>query len=759
MINGMTTIRWNRPSVAAVMVASLALGSLAISTHGASAAAPSAFAVTSPTTNSTVLSRTITFAGTGAAGSTVTLLEPDGSPVPGTHPAVVGANRAWTTTGTFSSTAPIAEHLTANQITGGSANGSAPVVINLPTRPSHLFAVTGPANNSTVPSRTVTFTGTGTPGSTVSILDAGTRVPGTSPALVASNGIWSTTATFPATAPVTEHLTASQITGSSANGSAPLVVHLPAPTYPLTVTSPADNATVASRTVTFTGTGTPGSTVSILDAGGTRVPGTSPATVDPAGAWSTTRTFAPSAPVIEHLVATLVTTGSVTGSIPVTIDLPVTTHPLAVTSPADNATVASRTVTFTGTGTPDSTVSILDAGGAPLPGASPAAVGSNGIWSTTATFPATAPVTEHLAASQVTGEKPSGNVPLILHLPAVAYPFAVTSPADNSTVPSLTVTFTGTGTPGSTVTVLDAGGAALPGTSPAAVGTDGNWSLTATFGSTAPLTEPLVATQQTSGAANGTASFTIHLPSAAAISLLTAATPTSFTAPGQGILYRFLVTNTGNVTLTSVGLSDNTVGASHLRCPVAALAPGANETCTGSYTTTQADVDAGSLTSSANASGTPPTGSAVTSPPSPLTLPGPPSAPAITVTAAVSRSSFTAPGQGILYRYVITNHGNVTLTSIGLSDNKVRSADLECPVAALAPGANETCTGTYTTTFADVLSRAVVSSAVAQGTPPRAAAPIGSAPSTSVVPLAVSPHVTAVAHKAPVSATKLRVTG
>ena len=665
MINGMTTIRWNRPSVAAVMVASLALGSLAISTHGASAAAPSAFAVTSPTTNSTVLSRTITFAGTGAAGSTVTLLEPDGSPVPGTHPAVVGANRAWTTTGTFSSTAPIAEHLTANQITGGSANGSAPVVINLPTRPSHLFAVTGPANNSTVP----------------------------------------------------------------------------------------------SRTVTFTGTGTPGSTVSILDAGGTRVPGTSPATVDPAGAWSTTRTFAPSAPVIEHLVATLVTTGSVTGSIPVTIDLPVTTHPLAVTSPADNATVASRTVTFTGTGTPDSTVSILDAGGAPLPGASPAAVGSNGIWSTTATFPATAPVTEHLAASQVTGEKPSGNVPLILHLPAVAYPFAVTSPADNSTVPSLTVTFTGTGTPGSTVTVLDAGGAALPGTSPAAVGTDGNWSLTATFGSTAPLTEPLVATQQTSGAANGTASFTIHLPSAAAISLLTAATPTSFTAPGQGILYRFLVTNTGNVTLTSVGLSDNTVGASHLRCPVAALAPGANETCTGSYTTTQADVDAGSLTSSANASGTPPTGSAVTSPPSPLTLPGPPSAPAITVTAAVSRSSFTAPGQGILYRYVITNHGNVTLTSIGLSDNKVRSADLECPVAALAPGANETCTGTYTTTFADVLSRAVVSSAVAQGTPPRAAAPIGSAPSTSVVPLAVSPHVTAVAHKAPVSATKLRVTG
>jgi hypothetical protein len=321
------------------------------------------------------------------------------------------------------------------------------------------------------------------------------------------------------------------------------------------------------------------------------------------------------------------------------------------------------------------------------------------------------------------------------------------------------VTFTGTGTPGSTVAVLGARGAALPGTTPTTVGTDGNWSLTATFGSTAPLTEQLVATQQTSGADNGTASLTIHLPSAPAISLSTAATPTSFTAPGQGILYRFVVTNIGNVTLTSVGLSDNTVSASHLRCPVAALAPGANETCTGTYTTTQSDVDTGSLASSATASGTPPTGAAVTSPPSALSLPGPPSAPAITVTTASSRSSFTAPGQGILYRFVVTNHGNVTLTSIGVSDNKVRSPDLKCPVAALAPGANETCTGTYTTTFADVLSHAVVSSAVAQGTPPHAATPIGSAPSTSVVPLAVSPHVTAVAHKAPVSAAKLRVTG
>ena len=55
-------------------------------------------------------------------------------------------------------------------------------------------------------------------------------------------------------------------------------------------------------------------------------------------------------------------------------------------------------------------------------------------------------------------------------------------------------------------------------------------------------------------------------------------------------------------------------GLSAVTCPSATLAPGASETCTATYTTTQADVDRGSVANTGTAAGTPPTGAPVTRP-------------------------------------------------------------------------------------------------------------------------------------------------
>jgi uncharacterized repeat protein (TIGR01451 family) len=88
---------------------------------------------------------------------------------------------------------------------------------------------------------------------------------------------------------------------------------------------------------------------------------------------------------------------------------------------------------------------------------------------------------------------------------------------------------------------------------------------------------------------------------------------TTVDAVGDTVTYSYLVTNTGNVTLTLVGVQDDRItGTNTVSCPVATLAPGAFTTCTATYTVTQADLDAGSVTNLATASGTPPTGSAVT---------------------------------------------------------------------------------------------------------------------------------------------------
>ena len=83
---------------------------------------------------------------------------------------------------------------------------------------------------------------------------------------------------------------------------------------------------------------------------------------------------------------------------------------------------------------------------------------------------------------------------------------------------------------------------------------------------------------------------------------------TSFSAPDTPITYSYLVTNTGNVTLTSIGVTDPMPGLSAVSCPDPTLAPAAAETCTATYTTTQADVDAGGITNTGTATGTPPAG-------------------------------------------------------------------------------------------------------------------------------------------------------
>ncbi|MEZ5191697.1 MAG: GEVED domain-containing protein [Nocardioides sp.] len=75
---------------------------------------------------------------------------------------------------------------------------------------------------------------------------------------------------------------------------------------------------------------------------------------------------------------------------------------------------------------------------------------------------------------------------------------------------------------------------------------------------------------------------------------------------GDTINYSFVVTNTGQTTLTSVGVTDPKVGT--VSCPATTLAPGASTTCTATYTITQADVNAGQVVNTATATGTPPTG-------------------------------------------------------------------------------------------------------------------------------------------------------
>jgi hypothetical protein len=127
-------------------------------------------------------------------------------------------------------------------------------------------------------------------------------------------------------------------------------------------------------------------------------------------------------------------------------------------------------------------------------------------------------------------------------------------------------------------------------------------------------------TFQTGPAVTATSSLTIPAIDTPSLSLAKSASVTSYSASGTPITYSFLVTNTGNVTLTAVSVADPHVGLSAIVCPSASLAPAATETCTATYTTTQADVTAGSITNTASASGKSPSGGSVASNPSSVTI-------------------------------------------------------------------------------------------------------------------------------------------
>ena len=116
---------------------------------------------------------------------------------------------------------------------------------------------------------------------------------------------------------------------------------------------------------------------------------------------------------------------------------------------------------------------------------------------------------------------------------------------------------------------------------------------------------------------------------------------------GEVVTYTYVVTNTGNVTLTAVSVSDVHSGAGTLGAitpaSVASLAVGASVTFTADYTVTQADIDAGDdITNIATMSATPPTGAPVTDDET-VSVESIAPAPASTLTKVASCLLYTSP--------------------------------------------------------------------------------------------------------------------
>lgn len=258
---------------------------------------------------------------------------------------------------------------------------------------------------------------------------------------------------------------------------------------------------------------------------------------------------------------------------------------------------------------------------------------------------------------------------------------------------------------------------------------------------TASFTNSISVSGHNSGGATviANASATVNVVAANPhISLSKSIYPATFDTVGQVLNYVFIAANDGNVPLTSVAVSDPSLTSLACTLPQpTSLAVGATYTCAASHVVTQSDLDTGVFSNAATASGTPPTGPAVSGQASYSATAV--QRASILLTKEVIPATFSAVGQVLNFTLTATNNGNVSLTNVAISDPLLGALVCSQPVP-LAPAATLTCTGSHTVTQTDLDAGSFANTASATGTPPVGSAITSTA--TRVVSGAQSPAIT-----------------
>jgi hypothetical protein len=178
------------------------------------------------------------------------------------------------------------------------------------------------------------------------------------------------------------------------------------------------------------------------------------------------------------------------------------------------------------------------------------------------------------------------------------------------------------------------------------------------------------------------------------------APPGPYILEGEGVSWSYLVTNTGNITLTEVAVSDDQEVA--ISCPQTALAPEEGMTCTAAGTASVGlYLNVGTVTTAEGA---------LDSDPSHYTGLSPD--PAIDVQKLTNGHDadrmpgpYVGVGDTVVWEYLVTNVGNITLTQVAVTDSDPLVV-VSCPEPdTLAPREGLTCSasrvasaGQYTNT-------------------------------------------------------------
>ena len=207
-------------------------------------------------------------------------------------------------------------------------------------------------------------------------------------------------------------------------------------------------------------------------------------------------------------------------------------------------------------------------------------------------------------------------------------------------------------------------------------------------------------------------SVTIVRDETGTLILLKTASPQTYDTVGAVINYTYRLTNGRNDTLSAPYTIDDDISTDEV-CPdsPASLAPGEFVECTATYTITQADLDARSVTNTATGTAQDPGDQTVTSNEDSETVDAIVTGP-LTLVKTATPQTYEAVDEVISYSYELTNNMNISLYPPYAIDDDI-ATDENCPDTPnpLAPGGSVTCTATHTITAGDIAAGFVTNTA------------------------------------------------
>ena len=381
-------------------------------------AAPAPLVISAPQEGASVDSRTVQFEGSGTPEGVVKILSDDTDDLAGR--TTVQADGHWATSVTFAWDAPVEQHLVIMEGAPGEEIVQATRTITLPAADSAdaPLVVQSPAEGDTTQSRTVTFSGTGLAGGIITLHGSDDTLLGEQ-ASVGADGSWSVTVTFAPDAEVTQAVRVVQELGAGNVTSVTRTITLP-PGSPIVLASPTDGQTMLSRTFDVTGTAPAGSHITVADLTGVSLGQTDLA--EGVTRFVIPVTFPDSAATGQGIVVSGQRNGESLHPVTVHVALPAVQAPAPVETPPPAPQPSPEPAPVP----------------APAPMPAPAPTPTPTPAPTPTPTPAPAPPAPPV-------EQPQPGVPDLIAAPVI------TSPVGGALLADATVTFAGTGVPGTNI--------------------------------------------------------------------------------------------------------------------------------------------------------------------------------------------------------------------------------------------------------------------------------------------------------------------